>query len=332
MSLVSSLQSSDARQSEVSALGGGGAALLLAIAVAIPVLGDRYLVSVGVVLLMSTYVASSWNLVAGYAGQFSLAHAAFFGIGGYSSAWLYSRYGVSPWMGMIAGVLLSGVIAAGIGAASFRSKLAGPYFAIATLAFAEIIQVLVNALPWFGQGSGISIPLAEPGWARLQFSDPIYFYGIFLVMTVAIMALSYAIGRSRLGYRLACIRESEPVAESLGINVRREKLIAFVVSAALAAPAGTLFVQYLMFVDPATFFGLTLSISFILPALVGGSGTVFGPAYGAILLTIAAESFNRLASHPGVSLFAYGVVLMLCVLVMPQGLWPTILKSREHLR
>ena len=324
MSLVSSVAPSDARKFEVSAFGLAGIALLLATGITIPVLGDRYIVSVGVLLLMSAYVASSWNIVAGYAGQFSLAHAAFFGIGGYSSAWLYTRYGVSPWIGMIAGALLSGAIAAGIGAASFRSKLAGPYFAIATLAFAEIVRVLVNGLPWFGQGSGISIPLAAPGWARLQFSDPRYFYCIFLAMTVAIMVLNYAIGRSRLGYRLACVRESEAVAESLGINVRREKLIAFALSAALAAPAGTLFVQYLMFVDPGTFFGLTLSISFILPALVGGSGTVFGPICGAILLTFATETFSHLAPRPGISLFAYGLVLMLCVLLMPRGIWPAL--------
>lgn len=332
MSLANPVQLSGVREARAVAPEIISAGLLLAIAVAVPIFGNRYAVSVGILLLMSTYVASSWNIVAGYAGQFSLAQAAFFGIGGYSSAWLYTRYGVSPWIGMIAGTLLAGAIAAGIGAASFRSKLAGSYFAIATLAFAEILRVLVNALPWLGQGSGIPIPLAEPGWTRLQFSEPIYFYGIFLVMTAAIMLLSHAIRRSRLGYRLASIRESEPVAESLGINVRREKLIAFVVSAALAAPAGTLFAQYLMFVDPGTFFGLTLSISFILPALIGGSGTVFGPAYGAILLTIASEGFNRLAPHPGVSLFAYGVVLMVCVLVFPQGLWPAFRKSGRDTR
>jgi branched-chain amino acid transport system permease protein len=305
-------------------------AILVAVALALPIFANRFLVSVGVLLVLSAYVAASWNIVAGYAGQFSLAHAAFFGIGGYSSAWLYQRYGISPWLGMAIGAAVSALVATGLGLISFRYKLAGPYFAIATLAFAEIVRVLVNALPWFGQGSGVSIPLGEPGFWRLQFADPRIFYAIFVVMLAGIMALCFVIGRSRFGYRLACIRESETVAESLGIDVAREKLKAFVLSAALAAPAGTLYAQYLMFVDPATFFGLTLSITFILPALVGGAGTVFGPLCGAVLLTVATEIFNHAAPRPGVSLFAYGVVLMACVLFLPKGIWPSVRQFWER--
>jgi len=301
------------------------ALVVLALMVAAPLVLDRYWLALAIGVLFWTYLSSCWNIVGGLAGQFSLGHAAFFGMGAYASAWLYAHYGLSPWLGAVAGVGVAAVVSAILGAFTFRYKLTGAYFAIGTLAFSEVIRTLAGSLPFLGQGGGITVTLSPtPGWRILQFQQPVYFYYILLAMASAVLLVVWLLSRSRFGYRLACIRDSEAVAASLGIDANRMKLAAFVLSAALAAPAGTIYAQYLMFVDPNTFLGLGVAIQIVLPAVIGGTGTVFGPVFGAILLAAAVEGFNRFSVRPGLGLFAYGMVLMLSAVFLPRGLWPAI--------
>jgi len=306
--------------------------LIALAAILAPTVLGRYGMTIGITLLYSAYLASAWNVVAGYAGQLSLAHGAFFGVGAYASVYFNTQWGISPWIGMVFGALISGAIAAGLGAVSFRYKLTGAYFAIATLAFAEILRVLINSSQYLGQGSGLVINLQEPGWWIMQFNDPKYFYFIFLTMMIGILFVLRWLSRSQFGYRLAAIRESEIVAESLGINPRREKLLAFVLSAILVAPAGSVYSQFLLFVDPPTFLGLTVAVAIILPALVGGTGTILGPLIGAVVLVGVTELLSHFALRPGISLFAYGVILILSVLLMPRGIWPTVHDAWVRLR
>jgi branched-chain amino acid transport system permease protein len=302
------------------------AALLLLALILAPFGLGRFWLALLVNILFWTYLSGAWNIVGGIAGQFSLGHAAFFGLGAYSSALLYVHFGLSPWLGMLVGAVLSAGLAAFLGAVTFRFRLAGAYFAIGTLAFSEIFRTLVGALPYFGQGSGTAIPLSKtPGWSVLQFQEPRVFYYLFLAPAVAMVALTWSILRSRFGYRLACIRDSEEVARSVGIDVDRQKLLAFVLSAALAAPAGTLYSQYLMFVEPNTYLSLGTAIQIVLPAMLGGAGTMFGPLCGAVLLSAASEIFNLLGVQPGISLLAYGIVLMLVAGFLNQGLAPFLL-------
>ena len=301
------------------------AVVAIALLATAPMVLDRYWLSLLISVLFWTYLSSCWNIVGGLAGQFSLGHAAFFGIGAYTSAVLYTRYGLSPWLGMFFGAALSGFTAAVLGSLTFRYRLTGAYFAIGTLAFSEVIRTLTGSLPYFGQGSGVVISMSQtPGWGILQFQQPVYFFYILLVMAAAMLVLVWTLKRTRFGYRLACIRDSEAVAQALGIDANRTKLAALVLSAALAAPAGTIYAQYLMFVDPQTFLSLGVGIQIVLPTVIGGAGTVFGPFFGAILLATAVESFNQMSVRPGFGLLAYGLVLMLSAIFLPRGLWPWI--------
>ncbi|MBX3529388.1 MAG: branched-chain amino acid ABC transporter permease [Rhizobiaceae bacterium] len=326
---MSELTATAGRQAVRPAAGTTGlvlAALLLVLAILFPMFVSRYWLALGITVLFWTSFSGSWNIIGGYAGQFSLGHAAFFAIGAYSSAWLYSVFGFPTLVGMIVGSAVAALMALCIGWIIFRYKLHGTYFAIGTLAMSEVLRVLAGALPWFGGNGGIPIPLAqERNWLLMQF-QPMAFYYMFLAATVVIIALSAWIARNRFGYQLAAIRDSEDVAESIGISPTRLKLAAYVISAALAAPIGTLYSQYLMFVDPPTFFGLLVAIQVVLPAVIGGLGTAFGPLLGAIVLTFAIELSDRVALRPGASLLAYGAMLMVFSVLLPRGLWPLLSK------
>lgn len=299
------------------------AALLIAALLA-PGLVDRHGLALLITVLFWAAFSGGWNIIGGYAGQFSLGHAAFFAMGAYASAWTYTHLGVSPLFGVAAGIVVAGAMAAILGAVVFRYKLLGTYFAIGTLAFSEVLKVVIGNVPWFGGSNGVPIPLAtNPNWTLLQFSPIVYYY-IFLCLTVAYMAVSRQISVSRFGFQLAALRDNEDVAESLGINPERLKLKAFVLSAILAAPVGAFYAQYVMFVEPSTFLGFAMVIQVVIPSVIGGLATVFGPLVGAALLTVALEVTSRMSTLPGTSLLLYGIALMAFPLFMPEGIWPTI--------
>jgi branched-chain amino acid transport system permease protein len=281
-----------------------------------------YAIRVAVLTLLFAAMGQAWNIVGGLANQMSLGHAAFFGIGAYTSTLLLVRTGLSPWLGMLAGAALGALAALLLSAPTL--KLKGHYFALATLAFGEVIRVVAGT--WqavTGGQAGISVPFSPDSLAAFQFKSTRPYYYILLGALVLVSAVFAAVSRSRLGYRLRAIRAHQDAAEVIGVPTFREKLVASMISAALTAALGTCYAQLSYFFDPDTVFGLgPISIRVALIAIVGGVGTLWGPIVGAAFLIPAEELTNHLAggNAAGAAQLAYGVLLIAVILVQPRGI------------
>jgi len=272
------------------------------------------------VSLLFALLGQSWNVLAGYGGQYSFGHAAFFGTGAYATAVLQVQFGLDPWSGALAGVLLGTAVGAAIGALSFRYGLRGSYFALVTLAFAEVLRVAANSVAFTGGGVGILIPL-KLGAAHFQFADRRGFYYVALACVVLSLGAAHFVERSRFGARLIALRENEAAAQALGIDVARTKLGAITLSAALAALAGVLYAQYFLYLDPGVAYGPAVSIEALLAPIVGGLGTMLGPLIGAVALRALGEAATWLTGGaPGLNLALYGALLILVLWVLPDGL------------
>ena len=301
---------------------GGVLAIVLAALLGPPFLSP-YLVHLLVLMLFFAFLGVAWNLLGGYAGQFSFGHAAFFGIGAYTSTLLLVRLGLSPWVGFLAGGILAALFGCFAGYLSFRYGLRGPYFALVTLAFAEMLRLV--ALNWMAVGGpmGILIPLPRAGEAlwRLQFADKLPYYYLMLALLGLALGLNRMVERARLGYVLAAIRENEDAAEASGVDTLRAKLQAMALSAFLTALGGTFYAQYFSFIDPTLAFGPAVSVEILLRPIVGGPGTLFGPVLGSLVLTPLSEltrSFIR--GRAGVDVMVYGAVLVVVITFLPGGL------------
>lgn len=283
--------------------------------------GEYYLHVLTLVLLYA-YLSTAWNILGGYAGQHSLGHGIFLGIGAYTSTLLFSRFGVTPWLGMWAGALLAGAVGAFIGFLCFRYGLRGPYFALATIALAEAMRYVVSNIPYLGGARGLEVVWKGHNLAIFQFSGKAWYYYVALCFTVICLAISAWLNRSRLGYWMVAVRENEDAAAALGVDLVRTKVIATVVSAVLTAIGGTFYAQYFTFVNPASVFGEGPSVQILLYSIIGGLGTVWGSAIGALVLVPIAE-FTRArlgGTFAGVHLLIYGAILMVVMLFMPQGI------------
>lgn len=272
-----------------------------------------------VITMVFAALATAWNIVGGFAGQLSLGHAAFFGIGAYASSILYVDYGISPWLGIIVGMILGAVAALLVGVPTFR--LHGPYFALATLALGVIMLNLgVNLRSLTGGEGGLSIPF-EPGWANMTFLDRWPFALIMGLYLLICLAVSQAVASSRLGYQLAAVREDEEAARALGVNSSRVKLMAGTLSGLLAGGVGSIYAQYILFINPHSVFGIEVSIQIIVLAVVGGTGVILGPVLGAVILVPASQFILRDfgGSLPGVHTLLYGIVVIAVVLFAPRG-------------
>jgi branched-chain amino acid transport system permease protein len=267
-------------------------------------------------------LSAAWNVAGGYAGQVSIGHASFFGIGAYSAALMVVRFGRGPWLGMFVGVIIS--IGAGFIIGFLSNRLKGPYFALSTIAFSQVL--LIGVSRWRGftaGGEGIPVPF-RAGLATLGLGHVGWVY-----MALAIALVCYAVEvyleRSRVGYQLAGVREDEDAAEALGIPTRRLKVGAVTLSAALTSVCGSLWAQYVGFVDPTYVFSVDLSVRFALNAIIGGIGTALGPFLGSILIT-SLETYLRAtfagvkAGFTGIYLIIYGTALILVVRFVPDGL------------
>ena len=286
------------------------------------VVRDTYILDSVILILLWGALAAAWNVAGGYAGQVSLGHAAFFGIGAYAAALTGARYGRSPWLGLAVGVLLS--LGAGAIIGYLSNRLRGPYFALSTIAFAEVLRIVASRWRGFTAGSeGVPVPF-RPGFWTLGLGHVAWLYLILVVALVAYGVQVY-LERSRVGYQLAGVREDEDAAEALGIATRRRKVQAIVVSAALTSACGSLWAQYVGFVDPSHVFSIDLSIRFALNTIIGGMGTALGPFLGSLFIT-SLETYLRAtfsgvaARFSGIYLIIYGVVLILIVRFAPQGL------------
>jgi branched-chain amino acid transport system permease protein len=278
-----------------------------------------------VLLFLYAYLTTSWNLVGGFAGVLPLGHSTFVGIGAYTSTILSLQYGISPWLGMLVGGLLAVIVGLLIGLPTF--KMRGAYFALATIAFAEGFRVMVENIDTLGPfrlngPRGIQIPPLNFGFANFMFAAKEPYYYIMLVMLIAVLALTYFISQSKLGYYLSAGGEEPEAAMALGVNVARCKLIAMGMSSFLTALAGTFWAQFTLFIHPKSVMSLDISFEIAFIALIGGRGSIVGPVLGAIMLRPVSD-FCRIyfgATLPGLHLIIFGIILILVMIFQPRGL------------
>ncbi len=301
----------------------GGALVLFGLAALTPLaVHDAFFLDSLVLILIWGALSAAWNVASGYAGQVSLGHSAFFGIGAYSAALLATRWQASPWIGLLVGVLLS--VGAGAIIGYLSNRLRGPYFALSTIAFSQVLLIVASRWRGFTAGSeGIPVPF-RPGFATLGLGHVAWVY-VALVLALIYYGVQMYFERSRLGYQLAGVREDEDAAEALGIASRRLKVRAVTLSAALTSVGGSLWAQYVGFVDPFYVFSVDLSVRFALNTIIGGLGTALGPFLGSLLIT-SLETYLRATfsgmktGFAGIYLVIYGCALILVVRFLPEGL------------
>lgn len=311
----------------LSLSGGYGAITLVVLVLALLPFGasaNTTLNFLGFVLIV-TLAAQGWNLLAGYGGQFSFGHAAFFGMGAYGIALAQVRFGLNPWLAMPLAVGLGALTGLVLGYLSFRARLKGSYFALVTLAFAEVFRILANASTFTGGAAGVLIPLKVEA-ANFQFADKRSFYWLALAFVAFVLVLTQAIARGRFGAYLVAVRENEDAARALGVDTLAVKLKAITLSGGITAAAGCLYAQKFLYIDANLAFGPWISVEALLAPIIGGIGTVFGPLAGAVVLLGLGEmtktAFTILlgGALPGIDLVVFGVLLIICVAFAPRGI------------
>ncbi|MBK1623079.1 branched-chain amino acid ABC transporter permease [Afifella marina] len=312
-----------------------GAVVLVAAAI-VPTFLDPtgYAIRVLTLALLFAALGQAWNIVGGLANQISLGHAAFFGLGAYTSTILLINFGLSPWIGMLAGAAIAAVAAYLL---SFPTmKLRGHYFALATLAFSEVLRVIAGSWTSVTGGPvGLSVPFSPDSFWLLQFKSTMPYYYIMLGALVVISGVFVWIRHSSLGYRLRALKENPEAAEVVGVNTTQVKISAAVISAALTATLGTLYAQFTYFFDPEAVFGIIpISVRAAIIAILGGAGTVVGPIIGAFLIVPMEEMANVLLSSRGAGLsqLAFGVMLIAIILIEPRGILALITNGVSRLR
>jgi len=271
--------------------------------------------------LFYAYLGQAWNLLGGYGGQFSFGHALFFGTGAYCTAILQIRFGINAWGGFGLSAIAAGAVGAGTGWLVFRYGLRGSYFALVTLAFAEVFRILANTFAFTGAGVGLLVPL-QPGFAQMQFPDKAGFFWLLLALVTAALLLTWWLENARFGARLMAVRENEEAARALGVDPFATKLGAIVLSGALAGTGGAIYVQLFLYIDPGIAYGPAMSVEALLVPIIGGLGTIFGPVLGAFALHAIAEIGRMVFGEaPGLNLVLYGLLLVLMVLFLPNGLF-----------
>jgi branched-chain amino acid transport system permease protein len=282
---------------------------------------NPYYEQLGSLVLLAAISASAWNLIGGFAGQVSVGNAVFFGAGAYMPLLFYKLWQVSPLLGFPAGIAVSLVIAVVIGIPTLR--LSGHYFSMATIAVAELIRIVVSNWDFVGAAIGLTGPATARGWSDLVFRSSVPYYYMFLAVLVTLLAVTYAIQRSRFGYYLRAIRGGERAARSLGVPVSRYKLYAFMLSATFTSLAGSLYVVKFGFIDPGSAFGILVSVNMVLIAALGGAGRLFGPLLGAAILIPLQTETNNLFGGGGTGLtyILYGGIIVLIARFEPGGLF-----------
>jgi branched-chain amino acid transport system permease protein len=305
--------------------------VLLAALVVAPLLVNDYLLTVLVLILYFAYTGQAWNIMMGFAGQLSLGHALYVGLGAYTAAALFFHFGVSPWASLPLALALSGLAGAIVGFLAFRFGVAGVYFAILTIAFAEFARIGFDHWGWVGGSAGLFVPVANYTQNDLWTlrGSPRMFYFVMLALTVLAFLLCHLLLRSRAGYYWQAIREDEEAAQALGVNAFRYKMYAVVLSAAMTSVGGIFFAFYYNNLFPEQVFNIGRSIELILGPIIGGVGTLFGPIVGAFLLTGLAEALREAMLRfgidvPGAKQVFYGICLLVVVMALPNGVWPPL--------
>jgi branched-chain amino acid transport system permease protein len=270
--------------------------------------------------VLISVLAIAWNITGGFCGQMSFGHAALYGTGAYAAAILQLRLGINPYVAAIVGVAAGAAMGAFIGALAFRYGLRGSYFALVTLAFAEVLRILASSFEFTGAGSGLTLAF-RPGPAHFQFPDRYWAYGFVLLLCVAALAVAAAVKGSRLGSNMIAVRENEEAAGAIGIDAFRVKVIAMAISGLIAGAAGVAYLQIQLFIDAPIAYGSHISVEALLGPIIGGAGTLLGPVVGTVVLHIVGEVVKTgVGGAPGLNLLFYGVVLLLILRVLPNGL------------
>jgi branched-chain amino acid transport system permease protein len=300
------------------------AILLVAPLAIVLVAGDSFIYDSLTQVLLWGALALAWNILGGYARQISIGHVAFFGIGAYTSTLLRIDFGVSPWLGMIAGGVLASIAGVLLGLITFR--LRGPFFTMATIAFAEVLRILAVNLRGLTKGSeGLAID-STPDATMFVFGSLRTYVIVAWAMMVVLFLISWLLGRSKTGLRLLAFREDENAARALGVNTYQLRLFAMALSAFCTAIGGTFYAQFLLFIDPDSVLGVDISLQMALISVVGGIGSAIGPVLGTYLVVpfgqvLRAEIGSQFA---GLHLVVYGLGLILVLWKMPEGVWPAI--------
>ena len=296
--------------------------VLLVLLILLPFVAGEYLLHIFVLVLLWAYLATSWNILGGYAGQHSLGHGVFLGIGAYTSTLLFIHWRISPWLGMWIGGVLAALAAWFIGYLCFRYGLKGPYFALVTIALAEAFVFVSSNMVSIGGARGLEVTWIGNNPLMMQFDGKRGYYYIILTILVIGILITQWLHKRRAGYQWVAVRENEDAAEALGVNTLRTKIEATVLSAFMTAIGGTFYAQYFTYIGPRTVFGETVSVQILIFAIVGGLGTVWGPAVGALLLIPVAElaRANLSGAVGGSHLVLYGAVMVLVMLFAPKGI------------
>ncbi|MGC1696216.1 MAG: branched-chain amino acid ABC transporter permease [Pseudolabrys sp.] len=294
------------------------AAILLVLPLAVT---SRFAIDIFIRVLLFAFIGVAWNLIGGYAKQLSLGHAAYFGLGAYTSTILQIDFGISPWIGMLAGGVVAMLASLPIGALCFR--LRGPYFAIATIATAQVLMLLFLKFRDFAWGAeGTTIPNLGSAPLMMQFETKAPYYYIALGLLTIGLAITYRIERSWMGFYLVAIGEDEDAAEAIGVNAPKVKRDIYLISAFLTALAGTFYTQYIYFIDPNTAFSFNISVEAALVSIVGGVGTLWGPVLGTVLLEATSALLQSWLGSGvgGIQLTVYSLILIGVILWRPTGL------------
>lgn len=299
-----------------------GGLAAFAFAILLPLILPTHQVHMLIQVLMFAYLGYCWNILGGFAGQLSFGHPLFMAVGAYTSTLLLLRFGISPWLGMLVGALLATLLGIFVGFLSFRYGVKGTYFSLVTLAFMEIARILALNTEVVGGALGLYIPIKQTNFMRFEFVEKAHYYYVMLAFLLLAMVVTNRLQHSVLGQRLVAIRENEDAAQALGINLLNHKLFATALSAALTAMGGTLYAQYVTFIDPNSLLNMNLAIEITIYAIVGGVGTLLGPLVGAAVLVPIAEVARASLGqgHAGVHLIVYGAVLMAVIRFAPAGL------------
>lgn len=290
--------------------------------------------NVAILVLMAAQMGVAWNILGGYAGQVSLGQAAFYGLGAYTSTLLFAKWGINPWLAMIAGGFLAAAISLVIGWSCFRLK--GHYFTMATIAVAEIVQIFFTNWEFAGAAVGLTIPMDKQGWGAFIFAGKEPYYYVALGLLLLTLLANYAIEKSFLGYYFRAIKDEPDAARSLGISLSKYKQVAFAVSSFFTALGGSLYAQKELYIDPASVLGTGLSIKMALVSILGGIGTLFGPLVGAAVLTMIDEGTRVIfgGSGRGTDLIIYAALIIVIAVYYPTGVlgWIKSFNQRRNAR
>lgn len=305
-----------------------GLAALAVVLLLLPGFASNYVLSLATLILLFAYTGQAWNILMGFAGQLSLGHALYLGVGGYAAAALYFHYGIGPWLGLWLAILLCALIAAFIGLLAFRYRISGVYFALLTIAFAEFSRIGFDHLAWVGGSGGLFLKVAQRETFDLLNlrGPPAMFYYIALMLAVGGFALSFWLLRRRAGFYWQAIREDEEAARALGIDVFKWKMLAMMLSGVLTGVGGVFIAFYYNNLFPEQIFHISRSIEIILGPIIGGLGTLFGPVIGAALVALLAEIATELMTalgwqSAGLKQLVYGVMLLVVIVFLPHGVW-----------